>query len=415
MQVHQEESAIEKAVAEWDWTRNMLVAGLYTAPPTYDPFLLASLFDTNGYHSNAIYWKQAATVGQGYTCSDQLAAIIKHPNVDDSFQDLLDKTQLDLETYGNFYVEVATDDFKNWALYHSPALVTRVRPPIPGDVCQDESYLQFVYGYLNGWHNLQAKPFEKYKYGMRSGIRMMKLPSHTGDRWYGKPDYIACVDLLKLNFSITSLARTWFQNAMVLDKLFTMEGTKLTPEQKNDLSTFMRRSLKGLDNANKSLLLELQRGSKLTVQDMQAQIKEASFTGLRRDNILEIAAAHRVPLALLGDTPTQSLGATGLIDGMLRVLKISVADARQRKVEAFWQRLFLDMNLPGWDSFKLTAIDPTGGTITGKDLNQLVGAGAISPQEAQNEWLEQSGAFTPEGANQFIKMLSVVEKGVSKL
>ena len=77
-------SEIVEAIKSFDWVRNTLITQHDCAPPQVDPFLLSTLFDCNGYHSNAIYWKQASTVGQGYDCSNALRAHIEEANEDDS-------------------------------------------------------------------------------------------------------------------------------------------------------------------------------------------------------------------------------------------------------------------------------------------------------------------------------------------
>jgi hypothetical protein len=406
---------IVEAVKSFEWVRNTLTSAHGAALPSADPFLLSSLFDSSGYHSNAIYWKQVATVGQGYTCSDALRSYIAQANEDDSFQDLLDKFSLDLETYGSAYIEPVITPGSIY-FYHSPALLTRVKPPADNDSKSEETYLQFVYKKNFGVASVE---FDKYKSGFRTGIRQLKLTSPNADRWYGKPEYLSARKILLLNFSIITLAEKWFDNSMMLDKLFTLEGGKLTPEQKTEMAGFMKRSLKGLENAAKSLVLELQRGAKLSVQDMNSTVKEAHYTQLRDTNRDEIASAHRVPPRLLAIIPSGQLGSTGEVEGQLKIFKIGFADPRQRKIEAFFQKLFKDANLPDWQTFKLLPMDITAGETDAQTLSTLAGGQPIlTPDEAREEWFTEKGfhpgthsrpVFTPEKAVEFSRFLSMVD------
>jgi hypothetical protein len=402
-----EANEIVELVKSFDWVRNVLVTSHGCVLPQVDPFLLSTLFDCNGYHSNAIYWKQAATVGQGYECSDTLRALIEEANEDDSFQDLLDKFSLDLETYGSAYIEPILGQ-GSISLYHSPALLTRVKPPRDNDPSAEESFVQFVYKRNYGVASVE---FDKFKRGMRTGIRQLKLTSPSADRWYGKPEYLSARKTLTLNFSILALAEKWFDNSMMLDKLFTIEGGNLTREQRTELSGFMKRSLKGVENAAKSLILEINRGTKLTMQDMNGSLKEAPYIELRRENRDEIASAHRVPPRLLAIIPSGQLGSTGEVEGQLKIFKIGFADPRQRKIEAFFRKLFRDANLPDWNTFRLVPMDITAGEIDAQTLSILTGGQPIlSVGEAREDWMTEKGVFTAKGAAIFTKFLSAIDK-----
>jgi hypothetical protein len=405
------ENEIVELVKSYEWVRNTLATEYGCARPEYDPFLLSALFKSNGYHSACIYTKRAVTVGQGYDCSDALKAKIEEANEDQSLQDILDKFSLDLETYGTAFIEPVVDPSRGTCyLYNAPSIVTRIRPADDSIAGSETSYIQFSY---KKGYGVYTRAFDKFKPGDRTGIRHQSLESEGVDSIYGQPEYISVQKILNLNFSIVTLAEQWFNNALVLDKLFVLEGgVKFTPEQKNSLQGFMKRTLKGLQNAHKSLILELQRGSKLTVQDMNGSLKEAPYMELRRENRDEIAAAHRVPPRMVGVIPSGQLGSTGEVEGQLKMFKINFADGRQRKIESFFRRLFHDCNLPDWQTFRLKAMDITAGSIDAQMLSMLTGGQPIlTPEEAREDWFTEKGHFTPKGASHFIQMAKVFAKG----
>ncbi len=197
----------------------------------------------------------------------------------------------------------------------------------------------------------------------------------------------------------------------MLDKLFTIEGGNLTREQRTELSGFMKRSLKGVENAAKSLILEINRGTKLTMQDMNGSLKEAPYIELRRENRDEIASAHRVPPRLLAIIPSGQLGSTGEVEGQLKIFKIGFSDPRQRKIEAFFRKLFRDANLPDWNTFRLVPMDITAGEIDAQTLSILTGGQPIlSVGEAREDWMTEKGVFTAKGAAIFTKFLAAIDK-----
>ena len=407
------ENELVELIKSYEWVRNVLVSEHGCAIPSVDPFMLAGLFDTNGYHSNAIHWKQAATVGQGYECSDALHAAIEQANENESFQEILNRFILDLETYGNAYIEPVITTHGAY-FYVSPALLTRVKPPNDLSNHAEESFVQFVY---KKGYGVASREFDKFKRGLRTGIRQLKLPSPNADPWYGKPEYLSAAKVLMLNFSILTLAEKLFSNSMMLDKLFILEGgSKLTSEQKREMTGFMKRTLKGIENAAKSLVLELQRGAKLTVQDMNSSLKEAPFIELRKENRDEIASAHRIPPRFLGIIPAGQLGSTGEVEGQLKLFKIGFADPRQRMIEAFFQKLFADMGLPDAKSFTLKPIDITAGSVDAQVLSILTGGQPIlTPAEAREDWFTEKGVFTAKGAHAFTQYLAVLSKALERL
>ncbi len=406
------DNEIIEIVKSYEWARETLVTEYKAIPPPYDPYLLYSLLTCNGYHSNAIYCKRTATVGQGYDCSDELRNAIDEANEDDSFQDLLDGFSLDLEIYGSAYIEIVNERGPYPYFYHVPALLTRITRPPDERGLQDEGFLQFIY---KRGYGLTTVDFPKYRTGMETGMRQLKLDSPGGKFWYGEPEYISAQKSLMLNFSIATLAERWFNNSLMLDKLFTIEGARLTPDQKMELSSFMKRKYHGVDNAAKSLLLELQRGTKLTVADMNTSLKEAPYLDLRRENRDEIASAHRVPPRLLSIISAGQIGAAAEVEGQLKMFKVTFADHRQRKVEQFFRRLFKACNLKGWETFRLIPMDITAGSVDAQTLNLLTGGQPIlTPAEARENWFMEKQMqypgdrryLTPADAADFVRVLN---------
>lgn len=399
---HEFENELETVLKTWDWTRGQLVNTVGCAEPPVDPYLLAALAKCNGYHSNALFLKQSTTVGQGYTCTDALRKHIEYANDDQTFEDFSEELSLDLETYGSMYVEVKRNT-RTASLHRSPALLTRVRPFDGG---KDRQFVQFE---QKMGVAMNAVAFDRFKPGMVSGIRQLMLARSGGDRWYGSPEYYSIKKLLTTNLSIVTLAEKWFENGLFLDKILVSKGGALTSDQKNMLRSFINKTLKGVDNANKAILLELGRQAELEVKSLGGEIKDSSFSELRKDNINEIAAGHRTNAKLIGTPSGAQLGASNEIDGLMRLFAITFVNSRRNKLTQFFRRLFRDCGFPDADSFSFNKLDTSAGETDAQTISTATGGAPwLSTDEARDEWFGEK-RFTPSEAaavTNFIKMIS---------
>jgi HK97 family phage portal protein len=404
------DNEFEVALAKWDMVRSSLANTWRCAVPPVDPYVISALSRVSGYHSNALHLKVAVSVGQGYECSDALREHIEYANEDQTFDDLLYELAYDLENYGNAYVEVVRDR-RSAAFYRSNALTTRIRPTGVGD---EKQFIAFA-PELNG--SIEAIAFDDYRYSMTRGMRTISLPRLNAERWYGSPEWISARRALTTNLSIVTLAEKWFDNGLFLDKLIVVKGGNLTTEQKKSLRQFISRTMKGVDNANKSLLIELARQAELDIKDLSVNVKENSFGATRAENVIEIAAAHLLPSAkLIGVPSAGQLGASDEVDALVRFFAMTFGRQRQRKWNAFIRRLLRDARLPDADSFSLIPLDTTAGTKDAQMLAQATaGAPWLTPEEARDEWFADTEKFTPQAAASFVRFLNTIEKTRKKL
>lgn len=404
------DNEFELALRKWDMVRTALAGTWRCAVPPVDPYVVSALSRVSGYHSAALNLKVAVSVGQGYECSDALREHIEYANEDQTFEDFLTELAYDLESYGYAYVEPVRDR-RSAAFYRANAISTRIRPTGNGS---EKQFVAFE-PTLNG--SIEAVVFDDYRYGDTRGMRMISLPRLNGERWYGSPEWISARKALTTNLSIVTLAEKWFDNGLFLDKLLILKGANLTTAQKASLRSFISRTMKGVDNANKSLLLELARQAELDIKDLSVNTKENSFGATRAENVIEIAAAHLIPSAkLIGVPSAGQLGASDEVDALMRFFAMTFGRPRQRKWNAFFRRLFRDAKLPDADSFSLIPLDTTAGTKDAQMLAQATaGAPWLTPEEARDEWFADTEKFTPQAAASFVRFLNTIEKTRKKL
>jgi hypothetical protein len=371
------EMKLEKFLEDYPAINTVLIDRLGAAVSPFDPYVLLTLVDNSGYLSAALTAKCAVTVGQGYDGDPELLAHLQMANENETFQDVLDQWALDIEIYGNGYIDtVRTAITANF--YNVASLLTRVKP------LRGSNYKEFVH-YQYGLGMLLATTVEEFQPSNNRGVRQFKLGTRRGNRYYGDPSWISAKKALVINYDILSLAEKFFENSFMGDKAMIIKGADYTDDDIENMRNYLMHMGQGIDNAHKLLVLQVGPQESVDIKDLNVDIKDASFQTLRADNKEEIVAASTVPLAIVGVATPGKLGNSAEIRESLRLFKITYANARQRKYEAWWQNLFRDAGLPKWDTFKLKTIDTLLEDSDIPQLAQAVAAGFMTPEEAQDQ------------------------------
>lgn len=378
----------EEALKAYLAVRKTLVSGANTKAPKNDPFELAALMQANGYHARAIRIKVAAAIGRGYTASPELAKKIDRPNGLYSFRKLLKLTTFDHMLHGNHYVSIVKEGGEV-ALFHQPALKTRVR-------IDDKGVKTFVgFEYELGLSKLAVVEYPEFEGdGVTEGVRQFALISEEANAFYGDPDYISIKPLLAMNSNIIKSAQLFYKRGLQVDHAIIIETDEeegLGSEVETDIRAAFNQSFTGIDNARKVLILNIERGDKVSFEKIQSELQEQSTRLMRSDNRDEIAAAHGVPPRALGIISSGSLGGVNEVLGQFVLFKELFVNDHQYEIETWWQQLFEDLGFPDPDSFRLNPMDARGG-ITMADLAIGVQTGIIAPQEAREEWNTEKGA-----------------------
>ena len=371
------ESKVEKYLEDYPAINTVLIDRLGAAVSPFDPYVILTLVDNSGYLSAAITAKCAVTVGQGFDADPELLAHLQMANENETFQDVLDQWALDVEIYGNSYIDtVRTATTANF--YNVAALLTRVKP------LKGTNYKEFVH-YAYGLGMLLASTVEEFMPTNNRGMRQFKLATRRGNRYYGDPSWISAKKALVINYDILSLAEKFFENSFMGDKMLVIKGADYTDDDVENMRNYLMHMGQGIDNAHKLLVLQVGPTEDVTMNNLNVDIKDASFQPLRADNKEEIVAASTVPLSIVGVQTPGKLGNSAEIRESLRLFKITYANGRQKKYEAWWQNLFRDAGLPKWDTFRLKTIDTLLEDSDIPSLAQAVTAGFMTTEEAQEQ------------------------------
>jgi hypothetical protein len=390
-----------KMVRKFLGLQNILNGNLGCVQPIYNPYELISFKD--GYHGRCIRAKVAAVVGQGYEASDVLRMHINNINGGDySFQELLNRATRDYFTQGWFAVNVVSGD-NTGLIWHSPAIKTRVKV---NPKTKAESVVRFEYEPNLDYMSYVEEPFFKDHTTDANGVRMFGRYGDRAQKYYGEPEYIEVLDVLRMNWSIVYAAMRWFDNGLMADYAIIEKGMGREDEAEIEaLKDYMTDHMKGISNAHKVIYMQVAPDEDVTFEKLSSDFPGKDSTELRQVNRDEIIVAHGLFPRLIGVATAGALGGINEVQAQFGAFKQLTSDPEQRTLEAFWQNLFNDMGFADAESFKLKPLNITSPLETIQTLSTGTQTGIISVDEARRDWNTEK-RIAPE----FIESLKEIRK-----
>lgn len=396
---------IKKMLSEYSQITYALRTNIGCVPPPIDPYRLLLLADSSGYHSKAMRWRRAATVGTGFTASPALLKHLKMANSKETFLKFLNSWCDDADYFGNAYTRIVNGPVTT-NFYRIPSVKCRVMPPIK------EETMKYVYfEYAAGVGMAAYIKYDPYEAGMVEGVHQFRNHSRSGNEFYGEIDYAAAVKLLSLNIEIIDLAQIYFENSMISDMAIVLKGAELDPDEKLELKTYLTSNMKGKTNAYKVLFMEVGQNEEVKFEKLGADWNENLFIKMRDSIREEAAAAAGVTPKQSGIYQGTSLGVSDA-NAQMRESKIGLISPRQLEFEAYWQNVFEECGLPDPESFKLNPLDTTAGETDAEYYSKLVASGIMTPQDAAEEINMQKAMDTILNASRQIKKGLGEEDGI---
>lgn len=215
---------------------------------------------------------------------------------------------LNLELYGNAFVEIAGDK-----LYILPTVQARV----------DKE--------RRVWQWLDAKKTELE-------ARQMAYYSPRS-RYYGEPDYLAALSPLINSAKIDAFNSAFFDNGARADKAIVFEGGEPTDEQLSAFRDFFSSNFRGFNNAHKTLIVSAAgENAKVRFEDL-SKSDDLSFKELKTIIRDEIIAAHGVPPRMVGVLASGQLGGGGEMIGQLHAFNELTIIPKQEQIEWFFDSI----------------------------------------------------------------------------
>ncbi len=329
-------------------TQDKYSSGIMPVQPPYPFEKLAELYELNSYHARAIQLKAALTCMCGFNLTANgtekeedamYGSIMKWIENHSSYSGTAFLSSvynfcLDREIFGNAFLEIVrNNEGEVSGFYHIPARHCRL--------ARDGGEIKLI-------QEIEGEKTEFAFFGRGEGKQsefIMLKSYHPKSVFYGVPDYIAAIASIVLDRSAVKFNIKRFDNNMVLEHIITVVGASFGAGARKDIKDFFTNNFSGLDNAGKSLLLEVDGRNRsdvsIDVHKVSSEIKEGSYLELRKEIKEEIIAAHGVPPRLVGIASPGQLGGTAEVKEQLRMFRDIVIKPRQKETEFIFNRFIL--------------------------------------------------------------------------
>lgn len=328
---------------------------------------LALLYRSSSEHGRAIHVKAEGAYGGGLIgVSEPIEALC-----DTGAAELFVTLGLDLETYGNAFLQKVSDSAgKVIALRRLPA-ITMARTKT--------GFLQRI---------ADSAKIEKITFGTDEIVHLRE-PCPMGRR-YALPAWIGAEGMLELAHAATRYNAAFFANSAIPEFAVIFKGTTPTAAQKQSIQEFFRAGFQGVERAHRTLVLNHPEEGEIKLEKLTADVKDADFLKLIDAARDRIPIAHGTPPRILGIVASGQLGGGGEVTGQLFVFeRLTLAPKRRRMLDQL-RPLLRDLGLVPGDPDRLgenqVAFRPLDLTPPDDDAEQLpylVQAGILSPEEAR--------------------------------
>lgn len=344
------------------------VDGEYLWP--HPPLHLAALSRASAEHGRAIALKAEGAFGRGLigTGADVLDAIC-----DGGATEFFTGLGIDLETYGNAFVQIVTGSGGRIVQLRRLPAITMSR-------------------YRAGFLQRIPLPSGDRRVVTFGPDEILHLRDHsiTG-RQYGEPSWIGAEGMLQLTQAAVQFNAAFFTNGAMPEYAVIFEGSTPSEEQRNSVRNFFLREYVGVGNAHRTMVLHVNEGTKVKFERLTADVKDGDFLKLLDAARDRIVTAHGVPPRMLGIMSAGQLGGGGEITGQMFLFELLTLAPRRDRMMGRIKPILSKLGLtavppeeadggPGRVAFRPLDLTPPDQDIP--PLAELVNAGILTADEA---------------------------------
>ncbi|OQY56418.1 MAG: hypothetical protein B6247_03970 [Candidatus Parabeggiatoa sp. nov. 2] len=325
---------------------------------------LLSLYHVSAEHSRSIQIKAEGTFGGGIIGKGKNKIEILC-QMGSAY--LFVQLGIDLETYGNAFIEITRDGKEQiLALSHLPA-------PTMYRHANLTDYVQIVY---------LPDGQEKITHFKASEVLHLRLPCPFGS-YYALPQWIGANGMLELVEAATNYNAKFFTNHAMPEFAIVTKGSPFSEEQKTAAKEFFQREYQGIENAHRTLVLHISDPeSSIEFHPLTSNVKEGDFLKLLDAAKERIQIAHGVPPRLLGIISAGSLAGGPELTAQLFTFEKLTLSPRRRWVRDQLRPLLAELNI-AVESINFLGIDLTPPDIDNVNVTNWAQSGIISNEEAR--------------------------------
>jgi hypothetical protein len=336
----------------------------------HHPLALARLYRASPEHGRAIHVKSESAFGGGligdHDALDELC--------DGGSAELFTLLGLDLETYGNAFLQVI------WSNDGQRILRLRRLPAI--------SMSRYRAGYLQRTTKANGE-IKKTTFTAREIVHLRE-PCPEG-RHYALPTWIGGQGMLELAHAATRYNASFFNNNAVPEYVVKFKGAMPSKDQKAAIQSFFSNEMRGVENAHRTLVVSTPEDGDIEFEKLTADMKDGDFLKLIDAARDRMPVAHGVPPRMLGIMTAGQLGGGGEVSGQLFTFEhLTLKPKRRRMLDQLRPVLKVlglkrgNADAPlGDNEIAFRPLDLTPPKDDTENLAELVGAEILDRDEAR--------------------------------
>jgi len=275
-----------------------------------DPNALFLLYQYCAEHQRCCHIKAECAYGGGMKQEGRLPDLLPDGTGAVSFCVSLG---LDLETYGNAFVEVIRAGSRVVGLRRLPAR-TLMR-------CKGGGFAQWAY---------EVDGDLVITYFTDDEVVWLHEPC-AGGLHYALPTWIGAHGMIELVYASVQFNAAYFRNRAIPDYAIIVNNGMLTDAAKAKIKEFFQQEYMGLENAHRALYVPAQAGMEVKFEKLTEHQKDADFLKLMDASRDRIIMAHGVPPRMLGIMASGQLGGGGEVEGQLKVFESITLRPKRRR------------------------------------------------------------------------------------
>ncbi len=343
------------------------VAGEYLWP--IHPTVLLTLYRASAEHSRSIQIKAEGAYGGGLI-GDRANEI--DTLVDAGSADLFISLGVDVETYGNAFLQIIRSSRGIVGLRRLPAIT----------MCR----------YRGGYMQRVPQPNGDTKTITFTPDEIVHLRDLCpGGAHYALPNWIGSYQMQELAAAAVAYNASFFQNGAIPEHAVVFKGAPPSKEHKQLVADFFRNEFQGVTRSHRTLLLHTSEETTVEFKKLTADVKDGDFLKLLDAARDRIPIAHGVPPRMLGIVSAGQLGGGGEVAGQMFTFDLLTLRPKRRRMLDQLRPLLKQLGLrPGdpedgldRDQVAFRPLDMTPPGDDAQNLPQLVASGIITVEEAR--------------------------------
>jgi len=227
---------------------------------------------------------------------EELEAFLKRPNDEDSLKELISSCITDLQTIGDFSLEVACNNSGKVAkIFHVPAHTVFRNKDMDRFVQRRNTKTVFFVPFgSNIVADCKTGEEKEVSTKAKANELIFKKLYNSSSSYYGRSPMLSCVGAVTTSINCEEFNANYFSNRGIPSYVVLLTG-EWDEDSVNKMSNYMSKEMRGNENAHRTMVFGVPEGGKAEFEPLENREKEGSFRLYAEDLDDKILAVYKVP------------------------------------------------------------------------------------------------------------------------